>query len=184
MAMKTSIARSLMFGALFAVPAFLLVPVESVSVSSQGLQVGWNSAQAQDDEGSGRRTRRAMAISESVNKRLARVSELLNPAEEGAKPDLQAALQEAQSINTNNWNEFEQAQLFNMLGGIHVQLEQYDKAIEYYQRYVDTPSVPEANMLNVSYYLAQLYLATENYKEAIKLLEQYIARAEIVGADH
>jgi tetratricopeptide (TPR) repeat protein len=74
--------------------------------------------------------------------------------------------------------------LYNMLGGIYVQLEQYKEAIGYYKRYVETPSVPEANMLNVSYYLAQLYLATENYNEAIRLLEQYIAMSEIVGADH
>jgi tetratricopeptide (TPR) repeat protein len=184
MAMKTSIACSLVTGALLAVPAFLLVPIETVKVSGAGVQVGWSAAQAQEDEGSGRRTRRAMAISEAVNKKLARVSELLNPAEEGTKPDLQAALQEALAINTSSWNEFEQAQLYNMLGGIYVQMEQYPKAIEYYKRYVETPSVPEANMLNVSYYLAQLYLATENYKEAIRLLEQYIARSEIVGADH
>ncbi|MCW8195743.1 tetratricopeptide repeat protein [Proteobacteria bacterium 005FR1] len=185
MSKKTSIARSLFTGALFVVPAILLAPIESVNISSHGLNVGLTAAQAQEDEGgSGRRTRRAMAISESVNKKLAAVSELLNPAEEGAKPDLQGALREALDINTSSWNEFEQAQLYNMLGGIYVQLEQYDKAIDYYKRYVETPSVPLANMLNVSYYLAQLYLATENYKEAIRLLEQYIAQSEIVGADH
>ncbi|MGQ9427160.1 tetratricopeptide repeat protein [Gilvimarinus sp. F26214L] len=184
MAKKTSIARSLVTGALFAVPAFLLVPIDSVSVSGQGVQVSWAQAQAQDDDKPKRRTRRAMAISESVNKRLARVSELLNPEEEGAKPDLQGALREAQAIDSSRWNEYEQAQLWNMMGGIYVQLEQYEKAIEYYERYVQTESVPEANMLNVSYYLAQLYLATENYDNAIRLLEQYIARSEIVGADH
>lgn len=184
MAMKTPTARSLFTAALLVVPAFLLVPIESVSVSGQGLQLNWSAAQAQDDDKPRRKTRRAMAISESVNKKLARVSELLNPPEEGAQPDVQAALREAQDIDSSRWNEFEQAQLWNMLGGIYIQLEQFDKSIEYYKRYVETPSVPEANMLNVSYYLAQLYLATERYDEAIKLFEQYIALSEVVGADH
>jgi tetratricopeptide (TPR) repeat protein len=187
MAKKTSIARSLLTGALFIVPACLLVPIESVTVSGQGLQFNWTAAQAQEDQEGDeprRRTRRAMAISESVNKKLAHVSELLNPAEEGAKPNLPGALQEALEIDHSRWNEYERAQLWNMLGGIYVQMEKYTKAIEYYKKYVETPSIPEPNMLNVSYYLAQLYLATENYKEAIRLLEQYIALSEIVGADH
>lgn len=184
MAMKTSFVRSLLTGALFAVPALLLVPIDSVKVSNRGVEVSWSAAQAQEDDKPQRRTRRAMAISESVNKKLARVSEFLNPEEEGAKPDLQAALREAQNIDTGSWNEFERAQLYNMIAGIYVQMEQYERAIEYYERYINTPSVPEANVLNVSYYLAQLYLATENYENAIRLLEQYIARSEIVGADH
>lgn len=185
MAMKTSISRPLYAAALLVVPAFLLVPIKGVSVSDRGLLINWSTAQAQDEEEKPRRqTRRAMAVSTSVNKQLARVSELLNPQEEGAKPDLQAALREAQDIDYSRWNEFEQAQLWNLMGGIHIQMEQYKKAIGYYERYVETPSIPEANMLNVSYYLAQLHLATENYNEAIKLLEQYIALSEIVGADH
>lgn len=184
MATKTAIARSLVTSALLVVPAFLLVPVDSVSVSGKGLQINWSAAEAQEEEQAERRTRRAMAISEAVNRRLGRVSAILNPEQEGAEPDLQAALEEANSIDPSRWNEFEQAQLWNLYGGIYVQMEQYDKAIEYYQRYVDTPSVPEANQLNVSYYLAQLYLATERYPEAIKLLENYVTRSEIVGADH
>lgn len=183
MATKTAIARSLVTSALLVVPAFLLVPVEGVSISGKGVQINWTVAQAQDEQPE-RRTRRAMAISEAVNKRLGRVSAFLNPEKEGEEPNLQAALEEANSIDSSRWNEFEQAQLWNLYGGIYVQMEQYDKAIEYYQRYVDTPSVPEANQLNVSFYLAQLYLATERYKEAIKLLEDYIKRSEIVGADH
>lgn len=185
MATKTAIARSMVTTALLVVPAFLLIPVDSISVSGKSLQVNWAAAEAQEEGQAERRTtRRAMAISDAVNRRLGRVSAILNPEQEGAEPDLQAALAEADSIDPSRWNEFEQAQLWNLYGGIYVQMEQYDKAIEYYQRYVDTPSVPEANQLNVSYYLAQLYLATENYKDAIKLLESYIARSEIVGADH
>lgn len=184
MATKTAIARSLVASALLVVPAFLLVPVEGVSISGKGLQVNWATAAAQDGEQPERRTRRVMAISEAVNRQLGRVSAYLNPEKEGEEPNLQAALQEANKIDSSRWNEFEQAQLWNLYGGIYVQMEQYDKAIQYYQRYVDTPSVPEANQLNVSYYLAQLYLATERYPEAIKLLENYIKRSEIVGADH
>lgn len=183
MATKTAMARSLVAGALLVVPAFLLVPIEGVSISATSAQVNWAAAQAQEEQPE-RRTRRAMAISEGVNRQLGRVSAILNPEQEGAEPDLQAALAEANKIDPSRWNEFEQAQLWNLYGGIYVQMEQYGKAIEYYQRYVDTPSVPEANQLNVSYYLAQLYLATERYKEAIGLLENYINRSEIVGADH
>ncbi|MEX1032169.1 MAG: tetratricopeptide repeat protein [Cellvibrionaceae bacterium] len=182
--MKTSIARSLVTGALFVVPAFLLVPLGSVSVSMQGLQFSWSELRAQEDGEERRQTRRAMAVSESVNRSLARVSEHLSPEGEGAEPNLQAALQEANNINHSRWNDFERAQLYNLYGNIYVQLENYNEAIKYFQMYVDTPSIPEPNMLNVSYYLAQLYLATENYPEAIRLLEQYIQRSEIVGADH
>lgn len=170
--------------ALLALPVCLLNPVDQVQFQKAELTVSFNAAVAQDDEAPKRQTRRAMAISEGVNKKLAAVSELLNPEGEGAKPDLKGALKEAQDINTSKWNEFEQAQLYNMIGNIYVQMENYPKAIEYYDKYIKTESVPEANVLNVTYYLAQLYLATENYKKAIQMLEDYIARSEIVGADH
>jgi len=171
--------------ALLALPVCLLNPIDQVQVSDKGLTVTYHAAVAQEDEDQPKRqTRRAMAISEGVNKKLSEVSELLNPEEEGAKPDLKGALKVAQEINTSRWNEFEQAQLYNMIGNIYVQMENYPEAIKYYQRYVDTESVPEANVLNVTWYLAQLYLATENYKKAIQMIEGYIARSEIVGADH
>lgn len=49
---------------LLVLPIFLLNPVERVTVSEHGLAIAFNSAVAQDDEeGSGRQTRRAMAIS-------------------------------------------------------------------------------------------------------------------------
>ncbi|MGI1679660.1 MAG: tetratricopeptide repeat protein [Cellvibrionaceae bacterium] len=170
--------------AFFAIPVLVMNPIESVSVFEEKLSLNFQSAKAQQDNKEPQKTRRAMAISESVNKRLAKVSELLNPEDEKAKPNLSGALAEAKAINTGKWNEYEKAQLFNMMGGIYVQMENYPEAIRYYKRFVETPSVPPANQLNVSYYLAQLYLATENYKQAIRLFEDYIKRSEIVGADH
>lgn len=170
--------------ALLALPVLLLNPVDQVQIASQGLQVAFSTAVAQDDEEPQRRTRRAMAVSDGVNKRLASVSELMNPEDEGDEPDLQAALREAQGINTSRWNEFEQAQLYNLMGNIYVQMENYPQAISNYTKYINTESVPLANVLNVKYYLAQLYLATENYRGAIQMLEEYIAQSEVVGADH
>ncbi len=170
--------------ALLAAPVLAINPIKNIQILSSGFTVNFFEAQAQENDKEPTKTRRAMAISESVNKRLAKVSELLNPEDENAKPNLPGALAEAKAINTSKWNEYEQAQLYNMMGGIYVQMENYPEAIRYYRKFVETPSIPPANQLNVSYYLAQLYLATENYKEAIRLLEDYIKRSEIVGADH
>ncbi|GAB1258494.1 tetratricopeptide repeat protein [Aurantivibrio plasticivorans] len=174
MTKQFSMSRGLS-AALLALPIFLLNPVEQVHFSQDGVSVAVAEAAAQN-------TRKVMAVSEAVNKKLAAVNEFLNP-EEG-EANLPRALQEANDINTSKWNEFEQAQLYNLKGNIYVQMERYKDAIANYRKYVDTPSVPEANQLNVSYYLAQLYLATENYKEAVNMLEDYIKRSEIVGADH
>jgi len=182
---NASVTR-LLLGALVAVPAFLALSVVQVQFGSAGVGIGVQSAQAQDDdeERPQRRTRRAMAVSERVNKQLAEVSELLNPEEEDAEPDLQGALRELNDINPDSWSDYEKAQLYNLYGAVYVQLERYEDAIRYYQMYVDTPDIPEAQELNVSWYLAQLYLATEQYRQAIRLLEDYIARSEIVGGDH
>lgn len=168
----------------------MLLPVQSISVNEQGLAINWQTAQAQDDDeaeeevdDSRPRTRRAQAISERVNKILASVSEKLNP-EEGKQKDVQGALRELLDINHSKWNDYERAQVHFMLGGVYVELDNYPEATKYYKLYYENPSLPEAQKLSISYTLAQLYMASENYKEAIQLLENYIAKSEIVGGDH
>lgn len=161
-----------------------LLPLAGVTVSEKGLQVQWQNAVAQEEESERPRTRRAQAISERVNKILAGVSELLNPEDEGAQPDYQGALRELLDINHSRWNEYERAQVYYMLGGVYVNLENYPEATKNYKLYYDTPTLPENQRLNISFTLAQLYMAQENFKEAIKLLENYIAKSEIVGGNH
>ena len=161
----------------------LMTPIQGLKFNQHGVQLQFSQALAQDDDEDRPRTRRAQAISEAVNKKLASVSEKLNP-EEGKPRDLQGALKELLDINHSRWNEYERAQVYFMLGGVYVEMENYGESIKYYKLYYDTPTLPENQKLNVSFTLAQLYMVQENYKEAIKLLENYIANSEIVGGNH
>ncbi len=182
--MTWQISKCLSVKPLLIAAAITLVPLQGMVVSESGVALQWQTAKAQDDEEKSRpRTRRAQAISERVNKKLASVSEKLNP-EEGEERDLQGALQELLDINHSKWNEYERAQVYFMLGGVYVEMDNYPEAVKYYKQYYDTPTLPEAQKLNISFTLAQLYMVSENYKEAIKLLEDYVSKSEIVGANH
>ncbi len=168
--------------AAFAVPAFFLTAVESVEIRHNGMHVNFQSALAQEEEesSSGRQTVRAQAISQRVNNALSKVNEFLAP-EEG-EPDLAGALRELGEINTSKWNDYEKAQTYRMYGAIYVQQGDYNEAVKWFKRFVDTPSLPENVKLSAMYNLGQLYLATENYKEAVKLLQQYVDSSEVVSA--
>ncbi|GAB1265494.1 hypothetical protein NBRC116493_28400 [Aurantivibrio infirmus] len=163
--------KKFILNSLVVVPAFVLAPIASIEFSSAGVQLHVAQAMSQ-------------TVSESVNKRLAKIYEFLNPEDENAKPDLENALKEAKGVNSSRWNDFEKAQLYQVFGSIYVTMGNYPESIKYYKLFIETESIQPAAALNVQYTLAQLYLATENYKEAIRLLEDYVARSEIVGAQH
>jgi len=163
--------KKFILSSLIVVPAFVLAPISSIEFSRSGMQVHVAQAMAQ-------------TVSESVNKKLAKIYEFLNPEDEDEKPDLDSALKAAKAVNSNRWNDFEKAQLYQVFGSIYVTMGNYPESIKYFKLFIETDSIQPASALNVQYTLAQLYLATENYKEAIRLLEDYIARSEIIGARH
>lgn len=163
--------KKFILSSLIVVPTFVLAPISSIEFSRSGMQVHVAQAMAQ-------------TVSESVNKKLAKIYEFLNPEDEDTKPDLEGALKQAKSVNSSRWNDFEKAQLYQVFGSIYVTMGNYPESIKYFKLFIETESIQPASALNVQYTLAQLYLATENYKEAIRLLEDFIARSEIVGAQH
>ena len=190
--MKTLLLRmSLLAKYLLIAAPLALAPLAGLQVNQEGVQWQWQTAHAQDDDddeddepaSSQPRTRRAQAVSERVNKILAKISEMLNPEDASVKPDYQGALRELLDINHSKWSDYERAQVYSLLGGVYVNLENYPEATKYYRLYYDTPTLAEAQRLNISTTLAQLYMVQENFKEAIRLLEEYIAKSEIVGGD-
>ncbi len=124
---------------------------------------------------SGTANGRSGSISVRANKVLAQSMDISGVLDTEAG-DIAGGISFLQNVDTSKWNEFEKAQLSQVLGSFYVQLENYPQAILEYEKYVRTLSIPRSNALNVAYSLAQLYLAVENYDEAVKVLNFYLPR--------
>ena len=108
--LKTKLIRSLLLAAPLAV-----VPTASVVVfDSLGLDAGFAKASAQDE----RKTRKTPAVSQAVYKKLGGPNALMNPEDEGVKPDFPAALAGLKKIESRDapaWNAYEKATLYNYI---------------------------------------------------------------------
>ncbi len=168
---------------LLAVP-LAYAPALTVNVFNQlGLEATYAQVQAQE-------TRKTPALSQPVYKKLAVVNELVNPEEEGAKPDFNAALKELKKLESREatkWNEYELANLYNNFGFVYYSLENFPQAIKYYELVVaQSPNIPVGLETSTLYTIAQLKFVEEDYPGTIKTLNRWfkLQDPQFINADH
>ena len=79
--------------------------------------------------------------------------------------------------------DYEQTQVWKFSAYVYYSLDDYAAAIREYQRVVDGVGTPPELKLDTRYTLAQLYTVQEDYRNAAKQLEAWMAESTIVGAD-
>lgn len=96
-----------------------------------------------------------------------------------AKGDYEAAEAALGKLQTHEKrNDYETALMHQLYGHLHSERGEYKRAIRSFEGAVATKALPRQADLNLRYNLGQLYVATERYKEAIRILKDWLKRAE------
>jgi tetratricopeptide (TPR) repeat protein len=133
-------------------------------------------SQAQDDRDGKRqerKTKKAQSMSEKVYTKLTEAQELI---EAKNYKDGLAKLRELEQ--EKKLSPYEKAQLYNYFAYTYFTLEKYQDAIRSYQKVLIQPDLPEGLAASSMYTLAQLYFITEEYKKAVKTIEDWFKIAD------
>jgi len=80
-------------------------------------------------------------------------------------------------------SDYEQSQVWNMLGYVFYSMDDFTGATGYYKKVVEGVGTPPEMKLDTRYTLAQFYAMQEKYALAVEQLEIWIDSAIIVGLD-
>jgi tetratricopeptide (TPR) repeat protein len=164
-----SLSRSLVSGAI----AFCFLAASPGIVSSLPGFDSYGAVQAAEKKPKDtRETRRTPALRNAVYEKL---SAAQIAAEE---KDYREALSILDSLkNTTGKKElngYEKANMYNFYAFVYYAQENYPKVIQAYRNVIAQPDIPLAMELNTKYQLAQLYFVVEDYKGAIKELNDWL----------
>jgi tetratricopeptide (TPR) repeat protein len=120
---------------------------------------------------------RTPTLRNEVYQRLAAAQQAAEGKDFAAAERLLAALQREFS-GTRALNSYELANVHNFYAYIYYSQQKYPEAIRSYQNVLAQPGLPEAMETGTRYSLAQLYVATEDWKRAAAMLESWFAVAE------
>ena len=123
---------------------------------------------ANNEDTSGRKTRKAPAMTERVYKKLTEAQELI---EKNKYKDGLAVLNDL--LQDTHLSDYERAQTYNYFAYTYFTMERYEDAIRAYENVLKQPNLPEALEQNSVYTLAQLYFIKENYAKAIEIINKW-----------
>ena len=118
-------------------------------------------------------TRKAQAVSRWAFEKLDAAHKLL---EQEKYVDVLAVLEDMQ--RRRGLSDQEQALMWQTYGYVYSSQENYEKAVEAFEKCLDAGGLEPAVVQNITYNMAQLYVILENYDRAIELFEQWFAQAE------
>lgn len=124
-------------------------------------------------------TKQTPVIRQAVFKKLEAVQKLFD-----AK-DYAGALAGLEEIRAgyDKLSDYEKATLWGVYASIHYARDDTAAAIDAYLKALAIKDVPDGLRDNNLYALAQMYIVTEQYPKAIKVLDRYLARAAEPGPD-
>lgn len=130
-------------------------------------------AGAQDDEPAQQATRRTPTIRE-------RVYTILSEAQACAEADdMRCAMDRLGDVRAmEDLNSYEQAQMWSFYGFIYFSQDQLEEALDAYLNVLRQPDLPAGMQIDTMMTAAQLYQATEQYAEALDMLNQWFMVAE------
>ncbi|WKD50140.1 tetratricopeptide repeat protein [Microbulbifer spongiae] len=181
----TTMARGLSRLAVRVSVAFPLVLAPAVSVTileAAGASAPFSQAQAQEQKKpSKKKTRKVPAMRQAAYKKLEKAQEAYD-AEDWA--GALAALKDMDA-SKKRYNGYEIAQMYNLFGVVYYSMERYKEAIPYFKKVLNQGEKNLSVALEEStlFTLAQLYFVTENYKQAVNYLNQWMKVSDRVTAD-
>jgi len=137
---------------------------------------GWpgaSSARAEDAQA----TRRTPTLRNEVHAKLADVQQAAEVGDFATAERLLAALQ-AEFSGKRALNSYELANVHNFYAYIYYSQQKHPEAIRAYEKVLAQPGLPGAMETGTRYSLAQLYVATADWKRAAAMLESWFRIAE------
>lgn len=114
-------------------------------------------------------TRKTPALRAKVYEQLARAQAL---ADAGKTDEALAALDKVRD-KSSSMNSYELAMMHNFYGFIAYNAEQYDKAIQAFERVVAQEDIPETLELSTLFSLAQLHMMQGNYNKTLTFIDRW-----------
>ena len=132
---------------------------------------------AQDD-GSDRKTKQTVAMSQQVYEQLTEVQEFV---EAGNYAGAEGVIREMRA--NEKLSPYERAQVWNLSGYSYYLQERYPEAINAYEQVLAQPELPEALQLSTLKTMAQLQFTVEDYKGALDTVHRLMAAVPEPSAD-
>ena len=124
------------------------------------------------------KNRRSALISKGTHRRLSRAHSLM------AKNNLTEAIEVlGRLMESTKSRPHEQAQVMQAMGFAYAQKDNFKKAIELLQGSIDLKTLPYAATLSTLYTIAQVQVAQENYKTALKTIDNWFELADEPSPD-
>jgi tetratricopeptide (TPR) repeat protein len=137
-----------------------------------------SSLQAQENQGSERKTKQTVAMSQKVFEKLTEVQELMESKNYAAG---HTALREV--LQEKNLSPYETAQVYNLTGYAYYLEEKYPQAIQAYEQVLQQPELPEGLQQSTLKTMAQLQFTIEKYDEALETVRRLMAIVPEPSAD-
>jgi len=123
------------------------------------------------DDGSDRKTKETVAMSQRVYESLVEVQELVEADQ------FQPALEKIQEMQTGKtkMSPYETAQIYNLQAYTYYLMEDYKSSIAAYEKVLQQPELPEALQQSTLKTLAQLHFTVEDYDKALDTINRLMA---------
>ena len=145
-------------------------------VADQAFDAGFvSTATAQDAPKKERETRKTPALRNNIYEKLAEAQVF---AEAKQYMEAEAVLNDMLDATSkkSKLNRYELANVYNTYAYLRYAVEDYDGALNYYQKVIDQrPEIPLALEINTLYTVAQLYFLQENWKKGIDTLNTWMS---------
>ena len=144
--------------------------------ADQAFDAGFvSTATAQDTPKKERETRKTPALRNNIYEKLAEAQTF---AEAKQYAEAEAVLNDMLDATSkkSKLNRYELANVYNTYAYLRYAVEDYDGALDYYQKVIDQrPEIPLALEINTLYTVAQLYFLQENWQKGIDTLNTWMS---------
>ncbi len=136
-------------------------------------------AQDDKDDGSKRKTKETVAMSQQVYESLMEIQEFVEA------DDFPPALEKIKELQTGKkkMSPYETAQIWNLQAYTYYLMEDYPKSIGAYEKVLQQPELPEALQQSTLKTLAQLHFTVEDYDKALETINRLMAAIAEPSAD-
>ena len=152
------------------------VSLTLIVIADQGFDASFvSTATAQDASKNERETRKTPALRNNIYEKLAEAQAF---AEAKQYVEAEAVLNDMLDATSkkSRLNRYELANVYNTYAYLRYAVEDYDGALDYYQKVIDQrPEIPLALEINTLYTVAQLYFLQENWRKGIDTLNTWMS---------
>ena len=155
------------------------ISISALVVLDQAFDAGFVQATAAQDSAEKKaKTRKTPALRNNIYEKLAEAQAFAEAKQYAEAEEVLNNMLGATS-KKSKLNRYELANVYNTYAFLRYVVEDYDGALDYYQKVIDQrPDIPLALEINTLFTVAQLYFLQENWSKGIETLNQWMAATD------